>query len=241
MKLKTAGSTDIGLKRKINEDMYLVRNDLGLFIVADGMGGHKAGEVASRMVVETMVDYWLKMKAKKVPSFLKPVRKEISKKANHLINSIHMSNMLVHDAQKMPEYLQMGSTVSVVLTEGDTLWVANVGDSPVYLNDRGKLVLLSEEHSVAAEQKSMGLEKYVITSNMALKNMLTRVIGMQENVDVFIRKIVPEVGDMILLCSDGLTNYLSEESINTIIKHPFMPLESKVQALIDGANDGGGG
>jgi len=241
MKLKAAGSTDIGLKRKTNEDRYLVRQDLGLFIVADGMGGHRAGAVASRMVVETMVEYWIKMKLKKVPSFIEPVKKEISGKANHLINSINLSNKLVHGAQKLPEYLHMGSTVSAVLAEGDALWLANVGDSPVYLNDRGKLVLISEEHSIAAEQKSMGLDRFLSSSNPSLKNMLTRVIGVDENVEVFLRKIVPEAGDTVLLCSDGLTNYMSEKSINTVLNHPLLPLESKVRALVDGANKGGGG
>jgi serine/threonine protein phosphatase PrpC len=241
MKIKTAGSTDTGLKRKINEDRYLVRPDLDLFIVADGMGGHRAGEVASRMVVETMVEYWMKMKLKKIPSFLEPVEMDISEKAKHLVNSIHMSNMLVHEAQRRPEYLRMGSTVSAVLAEDDALWVANVGDSPVYLTDKGKIVMISEEHSIAAEQKSMGIETFLSSSNRALKNTLTRVIGMNENVDVFIKKIVPDIGDIILLCSDGLTNYLSEESIIRVLNHPLIPLESKVRALIDGANKGGGG
>lgn len=241
MKLKVAGNTDTGLERKINEDRYLIRQDLGLFIVADGMGGHKAGEVASRMVVETMVEYWIKMQLKKTPSFLEPVNEEISERANHLLNSIYMSNMLVHEAQKKLEYLRMGSTVSALLTEGEAFWLANVGDSPVYITDKGKMVLLSEEHSVAAEQKSMGLQKAFNSSNQSLKNTLTRVIGMDEKVDVFIKKINPEVGDIILLCSDGLTNYMSEESIISVLNHPLFPLESKVRALIDGANKGGGG
>jgi len=116
-----------------------------------------------------------------------------------------------------------------------------VGDSPVYLTDKGKIILISEEHSVAAEQRSMGLQKSSDSSSQSLKNTLTRVIGMDENVDVFIRKIVPEVGDIILLCTDGLTNYLSEESIISVLNHPLFPLESKVKALIEGANKGGGG
>ena len=241
MKLKSAGYTDTGLKRKENEDRYLVRQDLGLFVVADGMGGHRAGEVASRMIVETMVEYWIKLKLKKTPSFLEPVNNELSVKANHLINSIHMSNRLIHEAQKMPEYMRMGSTVSAVVTEGDAFWLANVGDSPVYLNDRGKLVLISEEHSIAAEQRSMGLTNLSESDNSAFKNMLTRVIGMDENVEVFTRKIVPEAGDTLLLCSDGLTNYMSEKAINTVLNHSLLPIESKVRALIDGANKGGGG
>ena len=241
MKLKVAGNTDIGLKRKINEDRYLIRPDLGLFIVADGMGGHKAGEVASRMIVETMIEYWIKIQLKKIPSLIEPVDKEISEKANHLINSIRISNMLVHAAQKKLEYLQMGSTVSAILAEGDAMWLANVGDSPVYVTDKGKIVLISEEHSIAAEQRNMGLQRAFDSPNQSLKNTLTRAIGMDEKVEVFIRKIVPEIGDIILLCTDGLTNYLSEEAIISVLNHPLFPLESKVKALIDGANKGGGG
>ena len=145
MKLKSAGRTDIGLKRKLNEDRLLVREDLGLFIVADGMGGHKAGEVASRMVVESMVEYFIKMKLKKTPSLLVPRDKELSLKANHLINSIHIANMLVHEAQKKLEYLQMGSTVTALLREGNSFWVANVGDSPVFLTDKKKIQITDVE------------------------------------------------------------------------------------------------
>ena len=87
----------------------------------------------------------------------------------------------------------------------------------------------------------MGLQKAFNSPNESLRNTLTRVIGMNENVDVFIKKISPEVGDIILMCSDGLTNYMPEESINKVLNHPLLPLGSKVNALIDGANEGGGG
>lgn len=241
MKLKTAGGTDTGLKRKTNEDRYLIREDLGLFIVADGMGGHRAGEVASRMVVDTMVDYWTRMRSKQIPSFLGPVKKEISGMANHLVNSIYMSNIMVHEAQKKPEYLRMGSTVSAVFAENDTLWLANVGDSPVFLYDNGEMKLLSEEHSIQAEQKSMGPEKLFGLDNTALKNVLTRVIGMQENVEVYITKVVPGAGNIILLCSDGLVNYTNEETISKITGDPLLSIEKKVKCLIDEAIKGGGG
>ena len=241
MKLKTAGGTDIGLKRKINEDRYLVREDLGLFIVADGMGGHRAGEVASGIVVETMTDYWTRVKSKKNPAFLRPYNKEISEKANHLLNSICMSNIMVHKAQKKPEYLRMGSTVSAVFVESNTLWFANVGDSPMFLFDNGAMKLVSEVHSVGAEQKNMGLEKLFGSTNPALKNILTRVIGIHENVDVFMTKVIPKAGNIVLLCSDGLINYVSEESVKAVLRDFSLSLESKVKCLIDEANKGGGG
>lgn len=241
MRIKAAGRTDIGLKRKLNEDAYLIRHDLGLFIVADGMGGHKAGEVASRMVVKTINEYWTNFKSNRVPSFIKPVSMDISDTAKHLVNSVYMSNKLVHEAQKKPEYLNMGSTVSVVITEKDILWVANVGDSPVYLYNGDNLALISEEHSIEAEQRNMGIEQLLGSSNPLLKNTLTRVIGINNDVDVFVAKITPKAGGMILMCSDGLVNYCSEGMIKSILGDLSMSLETKVRILIEKANKGGGG
>ena len=100
MKIRVSGKTDIGLKRKLNEDSLLISSELGLYVIADGMGGHKAGEVASRMVVETMEDYWRKVKANRPPSFLQSMDQDVSNRAKHLINSILFANTIIHEAQK---------------------------------------------------------------------------------------------------------------------------------------------
>ena len=241
MTVKFVGKSHIGMKRKLNEDSLIIAPDLGLYVVADGMGGHKAGDVASQMVVETMEDYWRKVKNNKPPAFLQPIKKDISKGANHLVNSILLSNIIVHEAQKKPEYHRMGSTVSALLVEKDCFWSANVGDSPVYLFDHGRLILLSEEHSLEAEQKSMGLTDPFGSTNPMIKNLLTRVLGLNEKVDVFITPIKPDVGDILMICSDGLTNYMSEQSINTVLDDFSISIERKVDILIKEANRGGGG
>ena len=137
MKINSAGKTHVGLKRKLNEDSLLIAPDLGLYVIADGMGGHKAGEVASRMVVETMADYWKKLKAQKPPAFLETIDRDISENARHLINSISLTNIIIHEAQKKPQYHRMGSTVSALLEEKECIWAADVGDSPIYLFSRG--------------------------------------------------------------------------------------------------------
>ena len=240
MKTDTSGKTDIGLKRKLNEDCFLIRPDLGLYIVADGMGGHRAGEVASRIVVETMMEYWEKVRANVAPSFLQPVRDDISLIANHLINSIAFSNIVVHEAQKRPEYHRMGSTISVILQDKETLWAANVGDSPIYLFDHGNLFLVSEEHSVEAEQKNLGLLNAASSTNPVIKNMLTRVMGLNESVDVHITPLKPGLNDIVVICSDGLTNYLPETSIKTILDDYTLSLDRKAELLIEEANHGGG-
>lgn len=241
MNLKTAGKSDVGLKRKLNEDTILVAPDLGLYVIADGMGGHKAGEVASRMAVETMADYWRKFRGNKPPSFLEPISQDIPDEAKHLINSIALTNIIIHEAQKKPEYHRMGSTISALLVDKDCLWSANVGDSPVYLFENGRLIQVSEEHSVEAEQKSMGWTDPHGSTNPMLKNVLTRVLGLNPKVKVFINPIKPDVGDLIMMCSDGLTNYVSQQSIKTVLDDFTISNERKVDILIDEANRGGGG
>ncbi|MFC1863768.1 PP2C family protein-serine/threonine phosphatase [Thermodesulfobacteriota bacterium] len=241
MKLRVAAKSDIGLKRKINEDSWLINPDLGLYVIADGMGGHRAGEIASRMAVDTIEEYWKNVKAGKPPAFLHPIDANISIGAKHLINSIYFANMMIHEAQKKPQYYKMGSTVSALYIEKDCIWSANVGDSQVYIFDHGHLILVSEEHSIAAEQRSMGLFDSHSSTNPAIKNLLTRVLGLEEKVEVYITPVRPETGDIILLCSDGLTNYLSGQSIITILNDFSISLERKVDVLIEEANLGGGG
>jgi len=239
MKLRVAKKSHIGLKRKLNEDSYLVSPEMGLYVVADGMGGHKAGEVASRMVVDTIKDYFQKVIEGNAPSFLYPIEKDVSEGAKQLIDSVAFTNVVVHEAQKKPQYHRMGSTVSALLVEKDCIWSANVGDSPVYILDNGHLILVSEEHSIEGEQKSMGMS--LNSTNPMLKNMLTRVLGLNEKVNVYITPIRPEKGDIILVCSDGLTNYMSEQSITTVLGDFSISLERKADILIDEANLGGGG
>ena len=241
MKVITTGKTDRGLKRKLNEDSLLLNDELGLYVIADGMGGHKAGEVASRMVVETMADYWDKVKNDNPPSFFEPITNDVSKNARHLINSISLSNIIVHEAQKRPEYHRMGTTVSALLIEKNCMWAGNVGDSPVFLFDHGRLILVSEEHSVEAEKQKLGRGDSLNSTSPFLKNILTRVLGLNEKVNVYITPIRPEKGDIIMMCSDGLTNFVSVPSIKSILSEPSLSLEEKADLLIDGAKEGGGG
>jgi PPM family protein phosphatase len=243
MNITFAVRTHTGLTRKFNEDNLLVKPDLGLFVVADGMGGHRAGNVASRMVVETMADYWEKVRNNRAPSFLDPINKDIPDMAKHLINSISLTNIVIHEAQKKPEYHHMGSTVAALLVEGECIWAANVGDTRTYLFDQGqRLVQISQEHSMEAEQRAMGLTGPMEPSDRSgMKNLLTRVMGQHMKVDAYITPISPEPGDIILVCSDGLTNYMSDGAIKAVMDDFSTSLERKAEILIDEANRGGGG
>lgn len=241
MKLKSAGNSHVGLKRKINEDRYLINDDLGLYVIADGMGGHRAGEIASRIVVETIGDYWMKLGRNEPPPFIGPVDKELPEIVNHLINSISLANIIVYEAQQKPQYRGMGSTVSALVADQNRIWSANVGDTRVYLFEHGSLKTVSEEHSVEAEQKNLGLFKSHGSSNPFIKNLLTRALGLNEKVDAFVTSMEPVPGDMVLMCSDGLTNFVSEDSIQSILNNTSSSTEEKVESLIDAANNGGGG
>jgi serine/threonine protein phosphatase PrpC len=241
MRVKAVGKSDVGLKRKLNEDNYLLAPELDLFLIADGMGGHRGGEVASRMVVETMSHYWTGLRGNRPQPFLNAIDQDVSEKAKHLINSIILTNMVIHEAQKNSQYHRMGSTVSALLLEEDCIWSANVGDSPVFLFDNGRLVLVSEEHSIEAEQKSRGITDVMGETNPMLKNVLTRVIGLSPTVDVYIHPIRPDVGDIMMICSDGLTNYISKQAIRLILSDRTVSLEKRVEILIEEANRSGGG
>lgn len=241
MEVRSAGKTDTGLKRKINEDSYLMASDLGLYVIADGMGGHKAGDVASSMVVETIEDYWRKVKSGNPPAFLEHIQMDISESAKHLVNSISLANIMVYEAQKKPQYYRMGSTIVALLLEEDYIWAANVGDSRIYLFDRGDLIQVSEEHSLETEQKAMGIIGPSGKTNIATKNVITRAIGLEERVKVFITPIRPKAGNFILMCSDGLTDYTSERHISMVIDDFSTSLARKVDVLIDDAKHGGGG
>ena len=241
MKLKAAGKSHKGMKRRNNEDNYLISPDLGIYLVADGMGGHRAGEVASRMVVDTVENYWRKTRVDRPSDSFEPAEKSISIRAGHLINSISLANAAVHEAQKRPEFHRMGSTISALLIDDDRIWSANVGDSPVYVFSRGRLSLVSQEHSVQAEQRDLGIYDPLGSTNPLMKNMLTRVLGLNEKVDVYIVPLSLEPNDLILMCSDGLTNFLPDDAITAVLNDFSLPLERKVDIFIEEANLRGGG
>ena len=240
MRLEAIGKSHIGLVRKLNEDSYFVSSQLGLFVVADGMGGHKAGEVASRLAVDAMKNYWQKIAEKKPPDFLRDIEMDVSQNARHLVNSINFANSLVFEAQKKTDYHNMGTTISAVLSDQGNLWCANVGDSPVLLYKNGDIITVSEEHSVAAEQRSLGLSVPDKVLNNVAKNTLTRALGLDENVSAFLTQINVDAGDIVVICSDGLTNYLPEKAIGAILSDPARSIEQKAEVLIDEANRGGG-
>lgn len=239
MNVKSIGKTDIGLKRKKNEDSYLLAPDLGLYLVADGIGGHKAGDVASNMAVQIIGDYWAEVRKGKKNELNKNIKKNLGVK-EHLINSISFANEGIYEGQKAAENRGMGSTVAVLLFEGTVVWVANVGDSRIYAFDSRGLFQLSEEHSLEAEQRDLGFREIDKQANTSFKHILTRALGAKEKVDVFITSFEPKAGDILVICSDGLTNFVDEKAIAEVLGDFSVSLARKVDILIDEAKRGGG-
>jgi protein phosphatase len=235
--IESAGITDRGKKRKGNEDALFLEDSMGLYVVADGMGGHLAGEVASKMVVDTMGDYVksCQEKAEEDPIYC---NETLSKEANQLLSSIHLSNKVVHEAARDNNlYRGMGSTVSAVYFTEGTFIAANVGDSPIYLIRDGNIKLLSVPHTVIAEQAALdpaNAEKL----GMEFRHVLTRAMGTEEYVKADIYELPCFRDDILVISSDGLSDKASPEEIQQLVDGNGS--DAACRRLVDLANDRGG-
>lgn len=226
-------STNVGRQRTNNEDyagIYYNQADVPLIMVADGMGGHQAGDVASEMVVSSLGKKWEQTTIR--------ITEEA---ANWLKGAIQLANTeLLAKAARFPQYQGMGTTlVAAILFEHHFL-IANIGDSRGYLMGKGYYEQLTEDHSLVNELVKRG----EITATEALhhprKNILTRSMGNSEPVDVDLWEIQLPDEAILLLCSDGLTNMVSDEEIKQILDHPSKTLDEKANKLIEQANKNGG-
>lgn len=223
--------TDIGCKRKVNQD-YTFATDQpvgkldNLYIVADGMGGHNAGDYASKYTVETVV---------------REVKTSIETKTFRIIGkSIRVANELIRLRAKEDINLYgMGTTIVVATIENHQLQIANVGDSRLYIISRDNIRQITRDHSLVEEMVRMGGMDPETARNHPDKNIITRAIGARDSVEVdFFTEELKE-GDLVLMCSDGLTNMLTDAEIEAICRQE-LPIEKKVDALIEAANANGG-
>jgi protein phosphatase len=241
--LKITGKTDQGRKRSKNEDTFLVDNDLMLMIVADGMGGHASGEVASQLATQLCAEQLKRsLQTGHVPVFHHVPRKtDLDPRTLTLGDCVKFSNEAVYEAaQANPANHNMGTTLVAALWLDDKLAIAHVGDSRLYLVRDGKLLQITVDHSYVQEQIDLGFIKREDAEKSNMRNMLTRSVGVSDNVDVDMKEIALKQGDYILLCSDGLTKMLDDDQILTIFKKHQDP-QQLVDELINGANNAGGG
>ncbi len=236
------GLTDVGKKRKHNEDAYALDEAEGLFIVADGMGGHAAGEVAAKITVETIGEFIAATRQKEEATWPFKYNHELHFNSNRLAIAIEKANERVMSAVAAQPWLKgMGTTVVAGLLNEKILSLAHVGDSRAYLYRAGELTRLTDDHSWVHEQVSAGILTEEEAKTHPLKNVVTRALGGGPSVAPDLREMEFSRGDAFLLCSDGLTTMLSDEEIrDSIAGDETRSAELLCQGLVDLANDKGG-
>jgi len=216
LQVTSYGISDVGLKREGNEDSFSVEDSLGLYIVADGMGGHLAGEVASKISVEMINKVfrkWMEEDAGEEEIFGEP-DSSLSRQGNYILGGIRLANRVVYElALEKKEFHGMGTTVVVLLITPSLIIVANVGDSRIYLVRDGEIERLSRDHSIVAEQVEMGMMTEEEAETSSLRHVLTRNLGSSEYVDPDIFELEPSNNDCFILCSDGLTDLVSDKEL----------------------------
>jgi serine/threonine protein phosphatase PrpC len=241
MRFVAAAKTDVGQKRQGNEDRFCLDPALGLYVVADGMGGHAAGEVASRLAVETIQEWMEKYLSGADAAIVGPAAAAGSAEANFLLSSIRLANRIIFDsAQDRREYTGMGTTVVAVLALGDRFVLANVGDSRIYRIRRDQIVQVSRDHSFVQQQVDNGMMSPVEAHQSQYRHMITRALGLKESVDVDLAEESAQPGDVLVLCSDGLSDLLDDEEILAAVQNQGDDLDRTCQALVDRANAKGG-
>jgi PPM family protein phosphatase len=242
MKLSWAVRTDPGLRRSSNEDSYCTRADLGLFVVADGMGGHVAGEVASRVAVETIQTFIAETAgADKNRTWPFPFEPSISLEGNRLKAAFRLANRQIANAMADSADLRgMATTASAVLAGKRAACVAHVGDSRVYAMRNGALEQITDDHSWVEEQVRAGTMTEAAARQHPWRNVVTRALSGGSDPDIDTIEISPEPGERYLLCSDGLSGVLSREAIERILGDKTMTLDAICERLVAAANEGGG-
>jgi protein phosphatase len=241
MKLRYAGSTHVGMKRTHNEDSFIMVPAEYLYVVADGMGGHACGEVASRMTVETMRDFFQTTTADDEVTWPCKMDSSFGYQANRLVAAVKLANLRIHEkAQSDSKFRGMGTTVVCALFHGSEVHVAHVGDSRLYRLRDGALALLTEDHSLLNDYKKMTTLTEEEERNFPHKNIIVRALGMKDTVAVDVVSLEPRPGDVFLLCSDGLSGEVEDDRMRDILIEAGADLEAACDSLIQEACDNGG-
>ncbi len=225
------GMTDVGMKRVGNEDAYLIFPEKQFYIVSDGMGGHNAGEVASKTALKAIETFFANIDISTIPENLIP---------DTMADAVFAANKEVWEkSRSMPEYSGMGCTLAMVFLDKNTLHVCHIGDSRVYVIDHKEIIQITMDHSVVMELVKAGQISKEEARKSTLKNQLTRALGISSEANLEYTKQQVKMGDTILLCTDGLWDMLTDDEIYTVVKKGGTP-EKICTKLISMANDAGG-
>jgi len=239
LKLIVEGKTDRGIIRENNEDNFCILEKQPLYMVADGMGGHASGEIASKIAIDIIRDYFNNPDASRQLQ-IGEYREDYSEATNRLGSAIRLANQAIYEAARTnPLWQGMGTTIVAAFLNGKRLSIAHVGDSRIYLIRLGDIEQLTDDHSLVSEQ----VKREMITKEQAreskMKNVLTRALGVAPDVKVDLDELSLMQGDVLLLCSDGLTTMVPDEDILSVVTSTTDPAIACEQ-LISLANENGG-
>ena len=223
--------------REENEDVFCIEGDHGFLAVADGMGGYASGEVASKIAIDIVRDYI----KNEEDALLDEYNPKYSKPTNRMTSGIRLANKAIYDASKSQSQLNgMGTTIAAVLLSGNRLSIAHVGDSRVYLLRGGNIEQITDDHTVVSEQVERGLITKEEAAESDIRHILTRALGIAPDVDVDMDELTVSRGDKLVLCSDGLSELVSDDEILSTVVSSNTP-EVACDQLINMANEKGGG
>ncbi|HJZ10668.1 MAG TPA: Stp1/IreP family PP2C-type Ser/Thr phosphatase [Acidobacteriota bacterium] len=241
MKVTFKAVSDVGRKRTANEDSLFADEELNLFVVADGMGGHAAGEVASKIAVDSIQDFIRHTNNDKEITWPYEFDESLSMAGNRLKTAIQSAHAKVLEAtSQKKEFQGMATTVVSMLVADGKAQVAHVGDSRAYLIRGDRLIQLTSDHSWVNEQLRTGAITSAQARNHPYRNIVTRALGGPNPVDVDVAEEAMQDGDIVLLCSDGLNTMISDEQILEIIVRNKEDLDQACKELVDTANANGG-
>lgn len=242
MKYRGFGKTHPGMKRELNEDNYAILDKEGVFVVADGMGGHNAGEVASQIAIETVSEFFKASSQDEDMTWPYKLDPSLSLDANKLMVGIKFANRKIFKSSSSnTSYAGMGTTIVSILAsnENGEIYIAHVGDSRCYCHYNRVLSQVTEDHSLLNEYIKAGQITKEQAKNFPHKNVIMRALGMKDNVLVDIMKRNAMPGETYIICSDGLSDMVPDKDMEEILNRG-LSLEETAGILIDQANANGG-
>lgn len=240
MRIEVAGHTHVGMKRNHNEDNYLLLPEENLFVVADGMGGHSSGEIASKIAVEELAEFFRMTSRDHDATWPYKMDKTRNYDENRLATGVKLANMRIFEkATADAKFKGMGTTIVTVHFASNVAYVGHVGDSRVYHFRQGALKQVTEDHSLLNDYlKAKKLTPEEIEA-FPHKNVIVRALGMKDSVQVDVSRVEPQEGDIFLLCSDGLSGMVNDNLIQETLSKG-LDLNTACSQLIDLANANGG-
>ena len=239
--LEAFGQTDVGRRRKLNEDNFLVDTEASLFAVCDGMGGHNAGEVASKLAIETLGAFIRRSHKEKEITWPYGLDVNLSFDGNRIKTAVKLANKKVFKAaDNREDYTGMGTTAVAALVTDNLMTVGSAGDSRCYVLSAGALRQITRDDSWVSAAWAEGILAAEEIERHPLRNVITKAVGAKEDIEIDVVEHKLADGDIALICSDGLHGMINDQKILEVLTPLPTSLEDAASRLIDAANEAGG-